>query len=212
MGKYEMIQISDLSAIPGFDSEMYGGCLCVWVNGIGQAFAASEYPEPGKEDEWTAKHLCVPLSLYLDWKRWVKTDCQCRGFTRKGKQCLNNKIGWYIGPNEYDPEETPYCKAHLDPSKRNDSCLLSERHRLPRANTKTTNYSSIPHRYGILKAAGFRCQACGAPASETRLHLDHIYPSSKGGTDDLINIQVLCESCNCSKGDRIYNDAGEVVG
>lgn len=43
------------------------------------------------------------------------------------------------------------------------------------------------------------CVACGA-ADE--LHIDHIEPRSKGGTDEPSNLQVLCSRCNLIKGDR----------
>ena len=33
--------------------------------------------------------------------------------------------------------------------------------------------------------------------------LDHIVPISRGGSDDLSNLQVLCRRCNSSKKDRI---------
>lgn len=43
------------------------------------------------------------------------------------------------------------------------------------------------------------CNACGADI-RVRRHLDHIVPLVKGGTHDLSNLQLLCVSCNCSKG------------
>lgn len=46
----------------------------------------------------------------------------------------------------------------------------------------------------------YACKACGA---ETNLTVDHIVPLSKGGTDDLGNLQFLCARCNSSKGARL---------
>lgn len=60
-------------------------------------------------------------------------------------------------------------------------------------------------RYGILANAGFKCQACGSkpnPQNDVELHIDHIVPYSKGGTDTASNFQVLCAKCNTSKGNR----------
>lgn len=41
------------------------------------------------------------------------------------------------------------------------------------------------------------CVVCGASDS---LHIDHIHPRKNGGTDSLDNLQVLCQTCNTSKG------------
>ena len=51
----------------------------------------------------------------------------------------------------------------------------------------------------MLKEQGFKCLECSIDVSE-RYHLDHIMPLSKGGNNSLENIQILCPSCNCSKG------------
>jgi hypothetical protein len=60
-------------------------------------------------------------------------------------------------------------------------------------------------RFRILARDGFRCQSCGASASEpgVKLHVDHIHPVKHGGTNDPGNLQALCQSCNLGKGARI---------
>lgn len=45
-----------------------------------------------------------------------------------------------------------------------------------------------------------RCARCG---TTDNLQLDHIYPWSRGGPDIVENLQLLCQPCNGSKGDRI---------
>lgn len=54
-------------------------------------------------------------------------------------------------------------------------------------------------RFLVLKAAGGRCQLCGAPAKERPLDVDHIIPRSRGGKTELANLQSLCSKCNRSK-------------
>ena len=44
------------------------------------------------------------------------------------------------------------------------------------------------------------CSECG---TEENLTVDHIYPLSKGGTDDPSNLTFLCQSCNSKKGTKI---------
>lgn len=44
------------------------------------------------------------------------------------------------------------------------------------------------------------CVVCKVNLKEVNYHLDHIQPLSKGGTNDDENVQLLCQSCNCSKG------------
>jgi hypothetical protein len=59
---------------------------------------------------------------------------------------------------------------------------------------------AIPNRirWSVFRRDGYQCRFCG---SHHDLTIDHIYPLSRGGTDEIGNLQTLCRSCNSSKGD-----------
>lgn len=45
----------------------------------------------------------------------------------------------------------------------------------------------------------FVCVYCGGPFE----HVDHVVPTTRGGTDDPTNLVPACTSCNTSKGDKL---------
>jgi hypothetical protein len=61
-------------------------------------------------------------------------------------------------------------------------------------------------RYQVLAASGGRCALCGATKRERPLDVDHIVPRSRGGKTELANLQVLCSTCNRTKGNRDATD------
>jgi 5-methylcytosine-specific restriction endonuclease McrA len=44
------------------------------------------------------------------------------------------------------------------------------------------------------------CHYCGTTRGP--FHRDHVFPRSRGGSDEPENIVIACQSCNSAKGDR----------
>ena len=55
----------------------------------------------------------------------------------------------------------------------------------------------------VFKRDNYICQECGA-GREAKLHVHHIVPFSRGGSDEMSNLITLCESCNEAIGNRVY--------
>jgi 5-methylcytosine-specific restriction endonuclease McrA len=51
----------------------------------------------------------------------------------------------------------------------------------------------------VFKRDNFTCKGCGNSCDQVRLTIDHIIPLSKGGSNDISNLQTLCLFCNQSK-------------
>ncbi len=70
-----------------------------------------------------------------------------------------------------------------------------------RTDVKTvTKYGTHKHElYG--QQEGY-CNGCKVHFPFKNLTVDHNVPQSKGGTDHVENLQLLCGSCNSVKGDR----------
>ena len=54
-------------------------------------------------------------------------------------------------------------------------------------------------RFKILERDEFKCIYCGSTSLEEELHVDHIFPHSKGGKTDIWNLVTACSACNMGK-------------
>lgn len=51
----------------------------------------------------------------------------------------------------------------------------------------------------VFERDGYQCKSCGKTNLEARLEVDHIIAIAMGGTNDLSNLQTLCQRCNRQK-------------
>ncbi len=73
---------------------------------------------------------------------------------------------------------------------------------MPRVSEPKPKREAIPRsvQREVWQRDGGRCVEC---STREKLCFDHIVPFSRGGSNTVRNIQLLCESCNLGKGNRI---------
>ena len=71
---------------------------------------------------------------------------------------------------------------------------------------KRTDLGALPHYsthkhtlYGLQEGV---CNGCQVHFPFRNFTIDHVVPESRGGTDHIDNLQLLCAACNSEKGDR----------
>ena len=86
---------------------------------------------------------------------------------------------------------------------------ITARETMPRRTDKGDELSTAgkrEYKATLYGKNGGRCEGCGMHYMPVILEMDHIIPTSKGGTDHADNFQLLCGPCNKLKRDRSHAD------
>jgi 5-methylcytosine-specific restriction endonuclease McrA len=51
------------------------------------------------------------------------------------------------------------------------------------------------------------CAKCGRRPPQIKLHVDHVFPASRGGSSKYDNLQFLCADCNLTKSTKLEQEA-----
>ena len=86
---------------------------------------------------------------------------------------------------------------------------ITARETIPRRTDKGDELSTAgkrEYKATLYGKNGGCCEGCGMHYMPVILEMDHIIPTSKGGTDHADNFQLLCGPCNKLKRDRSHAD------
>lgn len=127
------------------------------------------------------EHLVTDLAQDKEWINKIKTE--------------SNAIALFKGA----VEKRTNCKW----DKENITILYD------RVKSTTEKHFRQPITYNellrLLVNSPLKCAnpACGKAPPEVKLHIDHRFPASRGGSSKFENLQFLCETCNLQKSDRL---------
>lgn len=111
---------------------------------------------------------------------------------------------WYAS----DPEHARATKRAYDAENNEQArarrAKWRSENRAAIAGTKASRTAAEGHHTGeqiraLAVKQKYKCACCRADL-RTGYHKDHIVPLKAGGTNDILNIQLLCKPCNLSKG------------
>lgn len=74
----------------------------------------------------------------------------------------------------------------------------------PSLTSKKRNPLDHRLRHEVFKRDNYKCKECGLSKETTILHVDHIKSVAQGGTDELDNLQTLCQACNLAKSSKSW--------
>ena len=103
---------------------------------------------------------------------------------------------------DYTDEQRLLLILELEDKERQNFERLKRKFSLSQETEKTPRRDAIPEsvRIAVWRRDEGKCAKCG---SRKNLEYDHIIPISKGGSNTVRNIELLCEECNRKKRDNI---------
>ncbi len=113
------------------------------------------------------------------------------------KKILENNKKWKIKNEEkYKEYCKEYCKKYNLTEKGKEINILKRyKRRMNVDKLNNIDFNLLKEKFDKL---GNKCIICG----NKNITIDHIIPVSRGGTNDIDNLQPLCKSCNSSKGNK----------
>lgn len=162
------------------DDECFENLLQVW----------SHYGRPPQHREMTlAPSVVGPKAYTLRWGTWTKALYAFVQRVNDDLQAVN----------------TPMESESTVPDNQLSTIKL-------KSDEQNSRDIRLGLRYTVLNRDRFKCVLCGnspAISVDCRLHVDHIFPFSKGGKTEIDNLRTLCQHCNLGKSNRIDENVQE---
>jgi len=161
-------------------------------------------PQKKKEghDRWNNENRERIKESYEQWyfknKEWFLENCKER--YRKNPEKFKERTKKYL-ENNPDAKAKKRISQNKWGANNPEKVQMKTKNRRARKNENGGHLTAKEWRE-LLFEADYKCQKCG---TEKDLTLDHIIPVLLGGRSEKENAQVLCRSCNSSKGIKIID-------
>ncbi len=155
------------------------------------------------------KRICTPCLKEYGKKRYNDNDNDNEEYKGKNK---DNAVSRYWAKRE---EILTKKSAYRKENKEKIAAKGKEyRHRVAgtekykamkkaaRLRRRAAGYVPVAELNKLIKSSNNVCFWCDEEIPNGEMHLDHIYPVSKGGRNDMYNLVVACRSCNQRKRDK----------
>ena len=185
------------------------GKICVRKNQIRVTSKRKEYNKKWFKDnkklanEWSKKwHKDNPEKVRESRKKWVKDNPE-RVLYHKNKWKERNKdkmreysrTHWRRNCQKFYSKDCARCGEQFTTT--HSKIINCKEHR----NSTGSQTGKTKQRFMIFMRDNFTCTYCGRKAPKVELHVDHIKPKSKGGTNKESNLTTSCVDCNLGKSD-----------
>lgn len=142
--------------------------------------------------------LADTKSTTIQWSNIMNITMHAGNFPTGGISLVVSKGA---GAGFYSVQDWEYVAAILDTEVK-----IAKRQLLPQGNMFQQQASRVISQHVInqvFQIYNGRCAECGAFGKGVELQVDHRIPFSRGGSNDISNLQLLCSICNKKKGSRI---------
>jgi len=143
--------------------------------------------------------LCMEIKPISEYQ---KRSASADGLQYRCKPCQNGLVAdWF-------KENPDYLREYYQTDRGKEVARQAWRKRRALKAKVRECFTAADERYVFMRD-GYKCRKCGMTNAEhkekwgQRLHIDHIKPLSKGHALTRFNAQLLCRSCNSSKGNKM---------
>jgi 5-methylcytosine-specific restriction endonuclease McrA len=149
--------------------------------------------------------ILIREKLYREANRELVRERNRRHYRKNRLAVLMKQRVWYEQNREIHAERVRRW------GQNNREKRLSYTHR--RRVRRLQNGGSYTKRewYELKRRFDFTCLCCGQKEPAIKLTVDHVIPISRGGTNDIGNIQPLCRRCNQSKGTQTIDYRERII-